>query len=127
MIFDIYKRDQGKYTRLCSTFAAIIIAGLGCMQIYKKLQQTELGLWVETIVPAGLFLALAILILYLMNRSSIADFMIAAEGEIKKVTWAKKSEIAVSTFIVVAVVIIISFILGFTDLVFRTCFSWILK
>jgi preprotein translocase SecE subunit len=62
-----------------------------------------------------------------MNRSSIADFMIAAEGEIKKVTWAKKSEIAVSTFIVVAVVIIISFILGFTDLVFRTCFSWILK
>jgi len=127
MIFDIYKRDQGKYTRLCSTFAAIIIAGLGCMQIYKKLQQSELGLWVETIVPAGLFLALAILILYLVNKPSIADFMIAAEGEIKKVTWSKKSEIVVSTFVVIAVVIIISFILGFTDLIFRTCFSWILK
>jgi preprotein translocase SecE subunit len=127
MIFHIYKREQGKYTRLCSTFAAIIITGLGCMQIYKKLQQNELGLWVETIGPAGLFLALAIVILYLMNKPSIADFLIAAEGEIKKVTWSKKTEIAVSTFVVVAVVIIIAGILGFTDLVFRACFSWILK
>ncbi len=127
MIFDIYKKGQGKYTRLCSTFAALIIIGLGCMQIYKKLQQNELGLWVETIVPAGLFLVLAILILYLVNKPSIADFMIAAEGEVKKVTWAKKSEIFVSTFIVIAVVIIMSIVLGFTDLAFRAGFSWILK
>jgi len=127
MIFDIYKKGQGKYTRLCSTFAALIIIGLGCMQIYKKLQQNELGLWVETIVPAGLFLVLAILILYLVNKPSIADFMIAAEGEVKKVTWAKKGEIFVSTFIVIAVVIIMSIVLGFTDLAFRAGFSWILK
>ncbi len=127
MIFGVYKRNQGRYTRLCSTFAAIMIAGLGCMQIYKKLQQSELGLWVETIVPAGLFLALAVVILYLMNKPTIADFLIAAEGEIKKVTWAKKSEIVVSTFVVVVVVAITAFVLGFTDLIFRTCFSWILK
>jgi len=127
MIFHIYKRGQGKYTRLCSTFAGIIIVGLGCMQIYKKLQQNEFGLWVETIVPAVLFLTLALLILYLVNKATIADFMIAAEGEVKKVTWAKKNEIAVSTFIVIAVVIIFAVILGFTDLIFRTCFSWLLK
>jgi len=127
MIFDIYKKGQGKYTRLCSTFAAMVIVGLGCMQIYKKLQQNEIGLWVETIVPAGLFLVLALLILYLVNKPSIADFMIAAEGEVKKVTWAKKSEIFVSTFIVIAVVIIMAIVLGLTDLTFRTGFSWILK
>ena len=127
MVFDIYKRGQGKYTRLCSTFAAIIIAGLGCMRIYEKLHQNEIGPWVETIIPAGLFLVLAIVVLYMINKPSIADFMIAAEGEIKKVTWAKRSEIAVSTFIVIGVVIIVAFILGFTDLAFRTGFSWILK
>lgn len=55
MIFTIYKRGQGKYTRLCSAFAAAIIAGLGCLQLYKRLQATDLGLWVETMVPAGFF------------------------------------------------------------------------
>jgi len=127
MVFDIYKRGQGKYTRLCSAFAVIIIAGLGSMQIYKKLQQSELGLWVETIIPAGLFLVLAVLALYLVNKPSVADFMVAAEGEMKKVTWSKKEEIVVSTTVVIAVVIIMAVILGFTDLFFRTCFSWILK
>ena len=127
MIFDIYKKGQGKYTRLCSVFAGLIIIGLGCMRIYQKMQQNEFGLWVETIVPAGLFLVLAVLMLYLANKPSIADFMVAAEGELKKVTWSKKSEIFVSTFIVIAVVIIMSVILGFTDLTFRACFSWVLK
>lgn len=127
MVFDIYKRGQGKYTRLCSTFAAAIIVGLGCVQIYKKLHQSDAGPWVETIVPAGLFLVLAVLILYLINKPSVADFMIAAEGEIKKVTWAKKNEIAVSTFIVIAVVVIVSVLLGFTDLTFGAFFSWLLK
>ena len=86
MVFDIYKRGQGKYTRLCSAFGAEIIAGMGCLQLYNKLQAGDLGLWVETMVPAGLFVALSILILWLVNRPAVADFMLAAEGEMKKVS-----------------------------------------
>jgi len=126
MIFSIYKRGQGKYTRLCSAFAAAIIAGLGCLQLYKKLQATDLGLWVETMVPAGLFVVLALLIAWLMNKSSVADFMIAAEGEMKKVSWSSKQEIAVSTFIVIAVVIIMALLLGVTDVGFNRFFTWLL-
>ena len=126
MIFGIYKRGQGKYTRLCSAFAAAIIAGLGCLQLYKKLQATGLGLWVETMVPAGFFVVCAILISWLINKSSVADFMIAAEGEMKKVSWSSKQEIAVSTFIVIVVVIIMAVLLGTTDIGFRTFFTWLL-
>jgi preprotein translocase subunit SecE len=126
MIFTIYKRGQGKYTRLCSAFAAAIIAGLGCLQLYKRLQATDLGLWVETMVPAGLFVVLALFISWLMNKPSIADFMIAAEGEMKKVSWSSKKEIAVSTFIVIVVVVIMAVLLGATDLTFRTFFTWLL-
>jgi len=126
MVFDIYKRGQGKYTRLCSAFTAAIIAVLGCWRLYEKLQATDLGLWVETMVPAGLFVVFALLIFWLANKPSVADFMIAAEGEMKKVSWSSKQEIAVSTFIVIAVVLIMATLLGTTDLGFRTFFVWLL-
>jgi len=127
MIFSIYKRGQGKYTRLYSAFAAAIIAGMGCLQLYKTLRATDVGLWVETMVPAGLFVVCAILILWLVNKATIADFMIAAEGEMKKVSWSSKQEIAVSTFIVIVVVLIMAILLGTTDLGFRALFVWLLS
>ena len=126
MIFTIYKRGQGKYTRLCSAFAAGIIAGLGCLQLYNRLQATDLGLWVETMVPAGLFVVLALLISWLMNKPSVADFMVAAEGEMKKVSWSSRQEIAVSTFIVIVVVVLMAVLLGAADITFNTFFTWLL-
>ncbi|HEW78881.1 MAG TPA: preprotein translocase subunit SecE [Phycisphaerales bacterium] len=126
MAFDIYKRGQGKYTRICSAFGVAIIAGLGCLQLYKKLQATDLGLWVETMVPAGLFVALGILIFWLVNKPAIADFMVVAEGEMKKVSWSSRKEIVVSTFIVIVVVIFMAMLLGVTDLSFQLFFSWLL-
>ena len=127
MVFDIYKRGQGKYTRLCSAFGAVIIVGLGCMQLYKKLQATDLGLWAETMVPAGLFVALSVLIFWLVNKPSVADFMIAAEGEVKKVSWSSRKEIAVSTIVVIVVVIVMAALLGTTDLLFHGFFMWLLQ
>ena len=126
MAFDIYRRGQGKYTRLCSAFGAAIIAGLGCLQLYKKLDATDLGLWVKTMVPAVLFVALGLLIFWLVNKPSVADFMVAAEGEMKKVSWSSKKEIAVSTFVVIVVVIFMAVLLGVTDLSFKLFFSEVL-
>ena len=127
MVFGFYKRGQGKYTRLCSAFAAAIIAGLGCWRLYEKLQASDLGLWVETMVPAGLFVVSGLLIYWLANKPSVADFMITAEGEMKKVSWSSRQEIAVSTFIVIVVVILMATLLGTTDLSFRAFFDWLLR
>jgi preprotein translocase SecE subunit len=127
MVFNIYKRGQGKYTRLSSAFGLAIVAGLGCLQLYKKLQAADLGLWIETMVPAGLFVVLAFLSFWLVNKQSFADFLIAAEGEMKKVSWSSRQEIAVSTFIVIVVVVIMAILLGTTDLGFRTFFNWVLS
>ena len=126
MRFDIYKRGQGKYTRLSSAFGAALIAGLGCLQLYNKLQATDLGLWAETMIPAGLFVALSLLIFWLVNKPAIADFMIAAEGEMKKVSWSSRKEIAVSTSVVIVVVILVAALLGVTDFSFQLFFMWLL-
>jgi len=132
MAFDIYKRGQGKYTRLCSAFAGAIIVGAGCWRLYVKLDAMNLpvsrkaGLWVATMVPAGLFVILALLLFWLVNKHSVADFMIAAEGEMKKVSWSSKHEIVVSTTVVIVVVILMALLLGATDSVFYWFFTWIL-
>lgn len=126
MIFGIYKRGQGKYTRLFSSFGAAIIALLGCLQLYRKLEATDFGLWIETMVPTILFIGLAIFIFWVTNKPSAADFFIAAEGEMKKVSWSSKKEIMVSTIVVIVVVLILSGLLGSTDLIFARLFMWIL-
>ena len=127
MALEIYKRGQGKYTRLWSAFGLAIIAGLGCLQLYRKLEGTDLGLWVETMIPAVLFVVLGLLIFWLVNKVSVADFMISAEGEMKKVSWSSRKEIAVSTFVVIVVVVLTAVLLGFTDLIFQMFFAWLLS
>ncbi|MHC4637222.1 MAG: preprotein translocase subunit SecE [Planctomycetota bacterium] len=126
MELKIYKRGQGKYTRLCSGFGWGIIAGLGCWRLYSRLEAGSLGVWAETMIPAVLFALLAILVVWILNKSSIADFLIAAEGEIKKVSWSSRKEIVVSTFIVIVVVFFMAVLLGITDICFRTAFNWII-
>jgi preprotein translocase SecE subunit len=78
-------------------------------------------------VPAGIFVTLCILIFYLVNKATVADFMIAAEGEMKKVSWSSRKEIAVSTFIVIVVVFLMASLLGITDLGFAMLFDHLLR
>jgi preprotein translocase SecE subunit len=92
-----------------------------------KLEGADLGLWFETMIPAGLFVGLTLLVFWLVNKPTVADFMIAAEGEMKKVSWSSRKEVAVSTFIVIWVVIITAFLLGTTDLVFNMVFRRLLQ
>lgn len=126
MGLQVYKRGQGKNTRLWSALTAAAIVGIGCLQLYKKLAGTELDEWVVYFVPAGLFAGLGYLIFWLSNKPSLADFMISAEGELKKVSWSSRQEIIVSTVIVIAVVIFMASLLGATDLMFRTLFTSLL-
>ncbi len=83
-------------------------------------------MWVATMAPAGLFLLFAFLIYWIVNKPSIADFMIAAEGEMKKVSWSSRQEITVSTIIVIVVVVIMATLLGTTDLSFKMFFDWLI-
>ena len=133
MVFNIYKRGQGKYTRLCSAFAVAIIVGLGCLRLFDILEAASWNLspratmWIATMVPTGLFVILGLLIFWLVNKQKVADFLIAAEGEMKKVSWSSKQEIAVSTFIVIVVVVVMAILLGTADVSFQTFFQWLFR
>ena len=126
MLFEVYKRGQGYYTRLFTALGCGLIAAIGCWRLYEKLGGLDTSastrIWIQTFVPVGLFIALAILVFLMINKPKIADFMIAAEGEVKKVSWSSRKEIAISTFIVIVVVICVSLLLLFTDFFFQFFF-----
>ena len=124
MSFDIYKRGQGYYTRMYSALMMFVIVAFGCYALYEKLRGTNI--WVETLVPAGLCVVLGFLIYWLMNKPNLADFLIAAEGEIKKVSWSSRKEIAISTFIVIFVVASMTLMLFAADFVFKYLFMEVL-
>ena len=123
MLFGIYKPGQAKYTRLGSAFGFGLVVAIGCLLLYQKLEGADLGLWVSTMVPVGVCAGFALLIFWLSSKPLVADFLIAAEGEMKKVSWSSRKEIAVSTFVVIVLVVIMAILLGVADLSFKLFFT----
>jgi len=128
MSWKIYKSGQGYYTRLISAVTAGVVVAIGCYQLYKKLGAVDIAsanvrLIVQLLVPLTIFSGFSWLIYWLVNKPVIADFMIAAEGEMKKVSWSSRKEIAVSTTVVIFVVIAMSVLMAVTDVVFFRFFE----
>jgi preprotein translocase subunit SecE len=125
MNLSIYKNGQGKYTRMCTAGGGALIAAIGCLELYRTLDASDVGLWVETMVPGVIFLAVSALVFWLVNKPSVADFMIASEGEMKKVNWSSRQEIVVSTVVVISVVVILAVLLGAADFIFQFVVGWL--
>ncbi|MHC5082316.1 MAG: preprotein translocase subunit SecE [Planctomycetota bacterium] len=121
MNLKIYKRSQGKNTRLGAAITLFAIVAIGCWRLFGNLQSYN-NPWVETLIPSAVAGVFAALIYWLSNKPSIADFLIAAEGEIKKVSWSSRKEIINSTVIVIVVVVIVAAGLGLVDLGFQLFF-----
>ncbi len=118
----IYKRGHGYQTRLWSAVACLLLAAIGCYKLYSKLSLTG-NPWVQNLVPAIVWALLAWVVYIVSNRTSVADFLIAAEGELKKVSWSTRQQVIASTIIVIFVVALMSVMLGFVDVVFRLIFE----
>ena len=54
-----------------------------------------------------------------------SDFMIATEGEMKKVNWSTRREIIGSTKVVILFTVLLALLLFVVDLSFQALFSWI--
>jgi preprotein translocase subunit SecE len=122
----IYKRGQGYYTRLYSALVAFGIVATGCYALYRQLQGMG-NIWVEAFVPASVCAIFSWLIFWIVNKPNIADFMISAEGEIKKVSWSSRKEIIASTMVVIFVVAFMACTLRLADFCFRYLFDVIFK
>ena len=125
MSFKIYKRGQGYYTRLYGGIALFAVVAIGCYKLHGQLGVYN-SVAIETLIPAGVCVAFSALIFWLTNKPSLCDFLIAAEGEIKKVSWSSRGEIIASTTVVMVVVALLAGMIFAADFVFIGLFREVL-
>ena len=128
MALEIYKKGQGFYTRGGTALGTGLMTALGCWALYTKLDgitglKSETKILIQAGVPLIMFLALSWIIYKILNKARVADFMIATEGEMKKVSWSSKKEIITSTKVVIYTVIFLAVMLFAVDFCFRIMFA----
>lgn len=125
--FAPYKPSQGQYVRWGTVAGAGLITIASGLYLRSRLGVLESNAtveWMKTILPLALIAILAGFIYWLVgrNRGSV-DFMIATEGEMKKVNWSTKREIIGSTRVVIFTLLALALVLFVVDVFFMVLFS----
>lgn len=124
--FYVYKSGQGAYVRWGTTAGlAILVLGLAAL-LYDQIGRITEDVWVRTLTPVVAMVALGYLAFWLVaQHRPFVDFMIATEGEMKKVNWPSRREVFGATRVVIVVVLGLSLILFLVDLLFIIFFRLI--
>ncbi len=129
--FKQYKPEQGRTTRIGTMAGAGAIIAWGAIFINNRLTGYEdFEAWWGLMITPGIPILFAVVLggiawwLVFSQRAS-GDFMIATEGEMKKVNWSSRREVIGSTKVVIMFTVLMAvFLFGF-DVVFQYLFSWI--
>jgi len=123
----IYKPGQGYWTRLMSAIALAGLVLMGVSWLWDTLAGARFA-GLETVYIQGgsaiiVIAFFALLGYYLIGRKpKVVDFMIATEGEMKKVNWSTRREVLGSTWVVIFLTFLTAGYLLVFDLVFSSFF-----
>jgi preprotein translocase subunit SecE len=120
--FGIYKRSQGRVARQTTFFALFALAAFGDYRLMALMtsmgQQTPVRLGV-----GALLLLVAAWVSYrLVNAPKFADFLIAVEAEMSKVSWPTRTELIRSVIVVMITLFALTAILFAYDAIWSGIF-----
>ncbi len=129
-LFEQYKQDQGKVVRVGTFIGAGLIIAWGAKFLYDRLGVFEGEETWQLLVTSGIPILFAVVLgsvcwWIVFGHRATGDFMIATEGEMKKVSWSSKREIVGSTKVVILFVVLLAVLLFVVDLSFQVLFRWI--
>lgn len=118
----VYKRTQGRIARQI-TFAAVALSiALGLFRLSTILTgkglEWQLGLPLVLLVP-GIWAAFR-----LVNVPAFADFLIAVEAEMNKVSWPTRTELFRASIVVLVMMFAMGVFLAVCDLFWKLVLSW---
>lgn len=127
----LYKAGQGYWTRLMTALGGGVLTLAGA---YWAGEQVELLIGADhpnlmywragiALIIAGVFGIL--LFKWVGTKPRTCDFLIATEGEMKKVNWPTKKEVHGATRVVIFVVLIFMVVLYIADFLFASFFRFI--
>jgi preprotein translocase subunit SecE len=116
----IYKRSQGRITRQVTFFSMAIALVAVAYRLSDTMSETKAALYLG--VP-GLLLLVGVWICYrIVNLPAFADFLIAVEAEMNKVSWPSRGELYRHSIVVLVVLFILSAVLFGYDIVWKWVF-----
>lgn len=130
-LFEKYKAEQGKTVRIGTFVAVGAILAWGVKFLYDQLAVYEdieawWGLLITTGIPIlALVATSAVAWWFIFAQRATGDFMIATEGEMKKVNWSTKREVIGSTKVVIMFTVLLAVLLFAVDLAFQSVFRWL--
>ncbi len=77
------------------------------------------------VVAVVLILGLTIMFMFVGAKKSSVEFLIATDGEMRKVNWSSRREVMGSTWVVIAAAFLISAVLFMIDQIFASFFKFI--
>ena len=119
-MFKIYKVAQGRYTRSLTFAGAMLVAVSGAYVLSGKLY--DVGPYMRYGIPSMVVVLIGLVTFWMVNRPRSADFLIATEGEMKKVAWSGKKEVIGSTKVVIVTTVMIALLLFGVDILFGAIF-----
>ncbi len=123
----VIKPGQGVHVRWGTAIGAGVIAIAAAYYIYGKIQLLDFVGTHDALritIPVVILLALGWLVFWLVGRNAkFVDFLIATEGEMKKVNWSSRKEVWGATKVVIVTVFALATILFVVDILFIFFFS----
>jgi preprotein translocase subunit SecE len=112
----IYKRSQGRVARQITFAGIVVVVALGMWRMVHLPMMLNQNVAVRFSI-AGVLLAAVTWIAYRMvNVPAFADFLIAVEAEMSKVSWPTRHELIRASLVVLVVMIALTFILYAFDI-----------
>lgn len=128
MAFSIYKPGQGYWTRMLSAVGAGMLVASGAAWLWRELQALPPEwnpIYVQATAVAAMIIGVGLLLMWIMNKPNVVEFMIATEAEMKKVSWPSRRELIALTCLVIGGTILVALLLFGIDIVFAFFFRWI--
>jgi preprotein translocase subunit SecE len=113
----LYKRSQGRLARQITCVVIWLVVAIGCWRLSAQgLARVDNA--IRYAVP-GVLLVIGMWIGYrLVNYPPFADFLIAVEAEMNKVSWPTWRELSRSTVVVIVLIIGLTAVLFSLDTIF---------
>lgn len=120
----LFKRNQGRIVRQVTFSAVAVAVALGLWRMNATFSQ-EVGATIRYVLT-GLLLAAGLWIAYrLVNVPQFADFLIAVEAEMAKVSWPTRTEVYRSSVVVLLMIFSLAVVLFVFDFLWSQLFQWI--
>jgi len=119
----VVKPTQGKHARLFTALGLGLLVVTGLYQLYELYLKDQYAPAARFGIPVGLGLVLGWIIWRIVQYPPFADFLIATEAEMNKVSWTSRDDLYRATVVVLCSMFFLAFYLFAVDYLW----SWLLQ